>query len=92
MEWSTKSIGPPSSRTDSVKTVSRSSTLVASAGIIGAPRRSESLFTSPIRTAIGVFVSAIFAPSSTALSATFHAIDKSFNAPKMMPLFPCNKL
>ena len=34
----------------------------------------------------------ICAPSSTTRSATFHAIDASFNAPKMIPRFPFNKL
>jgi enoyl-[acyl-carrier protein] reductase I len=34
----------------------------------------------------------ITAPSSTAFSATFHAIDCSFRAPKTIPLFPFSKL
>ena len=48
--------------------------------------------TSPMRTATGVFDSVMVAPSSTALSATFQAMDCSFNAPKTIPLFPFNKL
>lgn len=48
--------------------------------------------TSPIRTAIGVFDNVIVAPSSTAFSATFHAMDCSLSAPKIIPLFPFNKL
>ena len=39
-----------------------------------------------------VYDNVITAPSSTALSATFQAIDCSFNAPKIIPLFPFNKL
>ena len=39
-----------------------------------------------------VLVNTICAPSSTARSATFHAIDASFNAPKMIPRFPFSKL
>ena len=46
----------------------------------------------PIRQATAVLVNTICAPSSTTRSATFHAIDASFNAPKMIPRFPFNKL
>ena len=40
----------------------------------------------------GVFDNVMVAPSSTAFSATFHAIDCSFKAPKIIPFFPFNKL
>ena len=70
----------------------RSSTLVASAGIIGAPIFSPRALTSPIRMEIGVFVNTISAPSSWARSATFHAIDCGLSAPKISPFFPFNRL
>ena len=46
----------------------------------------------PMRSDTGVLVSTISAPSSTARSATFHAIDCSLSAPKMIPFFPFNRL
>ena len=75
-----------------VNTFSKSSTLVASAAITSQFSFSDKAETCPMRTATGVFDNVITAPSSTALSATFQAIDCSFNAPKIIPLFPFNKL
>ena len=66
--------------------------LVTSAAIISALHSAASLFISPMRNAIGALVKVIFAPCCTACCATFHAIEFSFNAPKMMPLLPANKL
>ena len=43
-------------------------------------------------TSTGVFDKVMVAPSSTARSATFHAMDFSLRAPKTMPLLPFNKL
>jgi len=53
--------------------------------------RSLNAVTVPIRQATGVFDKVIMAPSSTALSATFQAMDMSLSAPKMIPRFPFNK-
>jgi hypothetical protein len=44
-----------------------------------------------MRSDTGVFVSTISAPSSTARSATFHAMEFSLSAPKIIPRFPFNK-
>ena len=71
---------------------SRSSILVASAGIILEPVCSASLFISPMRMAIGALVSVNVAPSSCARNATFHAIEFSSKAPVIIPRFPFNKL
>ena len=46
----------------------------------------------PIRIAIGAFVNTNSAPCAWHCSATFQAIDCSFNAPKIIPFFPFNKL
>ena len=92
MECNTKSTGPPNTSIERLNTFSKSSTLVASAGITSQFSFSERADTSPIRTATGVFDKVMAAPSSTAFSATFQAMDCSFRAPKIMPLFPFNKL
>ena len=75
IEWSTKSICPPSISIEVLNTFDKSSTLVASAGTIWQFSFSAKALTSPIRIAIGVFDNVIVAPSSTARSATFQAID-----------------
>ncbi len=72
---STKSICPPSISIEVLNTFDKSSTLVASAGTIWQFSFSAKALTSPIRIAIGVFDNVIVAPSSTARSATFQAID-----------------
>ena len=66
--------------------------LVASAGNISALSFSPNSDISPILTATGVLESVMVAPSSTARSATFHAILFEFKAPKMTPRFPLSKL
>ena len=92
IEWSTKSIFPPRISIERLNTFSKSSTFVASAAITSQFSFSANELTVPILTAIGVLESVIDAPSSTARSATFHAIDCSLSAPKIMPLLPFNKL
>ena len=87
IECNTKSILPFKCFWASSKSRSKSSTDVASAGIIFAFVFSLNLFISPARNAIEVFVSIIEAPSSTVFSATFQAIESSFKAPKIIPRF-----
>jgi len=72
--------------------VSRSSTLVASAGMTIVLHFSANRLIVPMRMDTAVFVSTISAPSSTARSATFQAMDCSLSAPKIRPFLPFNKL
>ena len=64
MECSTKSTGPPNTSIERLNTFSKSSTLVASAGITSQFSFSERADTSPIRTATGVFDKVMVAASS----------------------------
>ena len=91
-EWSTKSILPPMASWAFSNRAVRSSTDVASAGMMVALVFLANSSMVPMRQATAVLVNTICAPSSTTRSATFHAIDASFNAPKMIPRFPFNKL
>ena len=63
-------------------------TLVASAGTTIVLHFSPSLPIVPMRIDTAVFVRTISAPSSTARSATFQAIDCSLSAPKIKPFLP----
>ena len=92
IEWSAKSNGPPKCFIASSTRCSRSATDVASAAMTGALHLAASSLSVPMRSDTGVLVSTISAPSSTARSATFHAIDCSLSAPKMIPFFPFNRL
>ena len=60
--------------------------------MMGASIFFESSSSSPIRRAISVLLNTILAPSSAQRSATFQAMDMLFNAPKMIPRLPFNKL
>ena len=72
--------------------LSISSTDVASAGMIVEFVFSANSLIVPILIAIGAFVNTNSAPCSLQCSATFHAIDLLSSAPKIIPLFPFNKL
>ena len=92
IEWSMKSNLPPKCSIVLSMSVSRSSTLVASAGTTIVLHLSASFEMVPMRIDTAVLVRTISAPSSTARSATFQAIDCSLSAPKIRPFFPFNKL
>ena len=92
IEWSMKSNLPPKCSIVLSIRFSRSSTLVASAGTTIVLHFSASRPIVPMRIDTAVFVRTISAPSSTARSATFHAIDCSLSAPKIRPFLPFNKL
>src|SRR5690348_10654614 len=91
-ECNIKSKLPPKCSLALVIKLSISSLLVTSHGTMGAFIFSASLLISPIRMAIGALVSKISAPSSWHFNAVIHAMDLSSNAPKIIPLFPFNKL
>ena len=92
IEWSMKSNLPPKCSIVLSIRFSRSATLVASAGTTIVRHFSASRPIVPMRIDTAVFVRTISAPSSTARSATFQAIDCSLSAPKINPFFPFSKL
>jgi hypothetical protein len=77
---------------DSSNNLSISSTDVISAGITSDLHFFASKFISPILIPAFELVNIISPPSSFILSAAFHAIEFSFNAPNMIPFFPLSKL
>ena len=91
IEWSMKSKRPPKCSVVRSISRSRSSTRVASAGTTIVPHFSARRSIVPMRIDTSVFVSTISAPSSTARSATFQAMDCSLSAPKMRPFFPFSR-
>ena len=92
IECSTKSIFPLKiSRVFKIK-FSRSSTLVASAGIISELVSSANLFILPILKATGALVSTKSPPCSLIFTAVLQAIEFSSSAPKIIPFLPFNKL
>jgi len=92
IEWSMKSNLPPKCSIVLSMRFSRSATLVASAGTTIVLHFSASFEMVPMRIDTAVLVRTISAPSSTARSATFQAMDCSFKAPKISPFFPFSKL